>query len=324
MSFDILVTAPRFEAPGMALLEGAGCKVRLLSRDGAREEMEALLATHRLDGVISRFIPISGTAMARCASLRVISRAAAGYDIIDVKAATERGIVVTAAQGANAQSVAEFAIGLMLSLARDIPMHDAANKAGVWDRTRQGIELHGLTLGLVGLGRIARIVARIADAIGLRVLAWTPRIAAAGDIAPAEAAPSLEDMLARSDIVSLHAPLTEATRGMIGAAALARMKPGAMLVNTGRGGLVDEAALAAALRAGHLRGAALDVRAVEPSPAETVLTGVPNLILTPHMGAATTIARAATARVAARNLLDVLLGRKLEPGACLNPEVLLG
>jgi D-3-phosphoglycerate dehydrogenase len=322
MPFDILVTAPRLEPAGTALLEEAGCRVTFVSAEGGRAEMERLLATRRFDGVISRFLPITGAAMASCPALRVISRAAAGYDIIDVAAATARGIPVTTAAGANAQSVAEFTIGLMLALARDIPAHDRATAAGGWDRARLGLELHGRRLALVGYGAIARRVAAIAAAIGMRVAAWSPRLAEAGDIAPVERAASLHALLAGAEVVSLHAPQSEASRGMIGAAELALLAPEALLVNTARGGLVDEAALAAALREGRLRGAALDVRPAEPPPAATPLTGTPNLLLTPHMGAATTVARGATARAAAANLLDVLLGRPLRDGACVNPEAL--
>jgi D-3-phosphoglycerate dehydrogenase len=322
MSYDILVTAPRLEPAGADMLEEAGCRLDFVSFEGGRAEMEAKLAAKRYDGVISRFVPISAAAMDSCPSLRVISRAAAGHDNVDLAAATARGIAVLIAVGANAQSVAEFTIGLMLAAARDIPRHDALTQKGGWVKSPLGIELHGRTLGLVGYGRIAQGVARIALAIGMRVVAWSPRLHQAGDISPVECAPSLGALLDRADVLSLHAPLTEASRHMIGAAELARLGPEAILVNAGRGGLVDEVALAEALRAGRIRGAAVDVRPVEPPPAETVLTGVPNLILTPHIGATTTVARAATARAAATHLLDVLLGRRLPPDACVNPEAL--
>ena len=325
MSHRILVTAPRLEDAGRALLEDAGCRLDFVPVEQARAVMERMLAATPYDGVLSRFVPISGAAMASCPSLRVISRAAAGTDIIDVPAATARRIAVLRADGANAQSVAEFTIGLILACARDIPRHDAATRAGGWERSRLGLELHGKTLGLVGYGRIAQGVARIALAMGMRVAAWTPRLAASGqDIAPVEAAASLHDLLRRSDVLSLHAPLTAGTAGLIGAAELALLGPEAILVNTARGGQVEEAALAEALRAGRLRAAAVDVRPSEPPPSRTVLSDVPNLILTPHMGAATTVARAATARMAAAQLLDVLAGRRPPPGACVNPEVLAG
>lgn len=322
MPFDILVTAPTLEPAGRALLEQAGCTLDFVPLEDNRAEVPRRLAARRYDGVISRFVPIPGAAMAACPSLRVISRAAAGYDAIDVAAATAQGIAVLTAVGANAQSVAEYTIGLILACARDIPRHDRTTQQGGWERTRLGIELHGRTLGLVGYGPIAQAVARIALAIGMRVLAWTPRLAQrAGDIAPVEAATSLQDLLERADVVSLHAALNDSSRGLIGAAELALLRPEAMLVNTARAGLVDEPALAAALREGRLRAAALDVRPIEPPTPDLALGEVPNLILTPHMGAATSISRGATARAAATHLLDVLLGRPLPPGVCVNPEV---
>jgi D-3-phosphoglycerate dehydrogenase / 2-oxoglutarate reductase len=324
MAKAILITAPRLEQAGRDLLDAAGCRLDFVPLEDARATMERMLAATRYDAVLSRFVPISAAAMASCPSLRVISRAAAGHDIIDVPAATARGIAVLTASGANAQSVAEFTIGLILACARDIPRHDTTTRGGGWERSRLGLELHGRCLGLVGYGRIARGVARIALALGMRVAAWTPRIMKAGDIAPVEAVADLHDLLRRADVLSLHAPLTAGTAGLIGAAELALLGPEAILVNTARGGQVDEAALAGALRAGRLRAAAIDVRPAEPPPAQTVLSDVPNLILTPHMGAATTVARAATARMAAAQLLDVLAGRPLPPGACVNPEALRG
>jgi D-3-phosphoglycerate dehydrogenase len=324
MSFHILITAPQLEAAGRAPLDDAGCRLDFVAPAGARAVMERMLASNAYDGVLSRFIPISGEAIASCPSLRVISRAAAGYDVIDVAAATARGIPVLTAMGANAQSVAEYTIGLIIAAARNIPRHDRATQDGGWERATLGLELQGRTLGLLGYGRIARGVARIALAIGMRVVAWSPSLAQAGDIAPVECAASVPDLLERAEILSLHAPLHAGTRAIIDAAALARLGPGGILVNTARGGLIDETALAAALREGRLRAAALDVRPSEPPPAETPLSGVPNLILTPHMGAATTVARAATARAAATQMLDVLRGRPLPAGACVNPQALAG
>jgi len=322
MAFRILVTAARLEAAGLDQLTAAGCRVDFLSKDGARQEMEAMLAATPYDGVLSRAIPITDAAMASCPGLRVISRAAVGFDIVDIAAATARGIPVLAAVGANAQSVAEFTIGLMLAAARDIPRHDRLTTAGQWERGPLGLELDGRRLALVGYGRIARGVARIAQAIGMQVAAWSPGLHKAGGIAPARRAESLDALVTGAEVLSLHAPLNEASRRMIDARRLALLAPGAILVNTARGGLVDEAAVVDALRSGQLRGAALDVRPSEPPGPELRLGEVPNLIQTPHMGAATTIARSATAKAAAAQLLAVLLGRPLPPEACVNPEVL--
>ncbi|OYW10099.1 MAG: hypothetical protein B7Z53_01675 [Rhodospirillales bacterium 12-71-4] len=323
MSFHILVTAPRLESSGLSLLQAAGCTVDFVSAEGGRAELAAKLATQPVQGVISRFLPIPGEVIAACPTLCCISRAAVGYDLIDVAAATARGIPVVTAVGANAQSVAEYALGLMLAVARNIPYHNAQTHAGGWERTRLGLEMHGRRLGLVGYGRIAQGLARMALALGMKVAAYSPNLARRGDIAPVTQAASLQDLLAQSDVVSLHAPLTPHNRGMIGAAELALLGEEAILVNTGRGGLIDEAALAEALQAGRLWGAGLDVLSTEPPPpGSNPLVGAPRVILSPHMGAATTVARSATALAAANHVLAVLRGEALPADACVNPEVL--
>ncbi len=323
MSFHILVTAPRLEPAGLGLLEAAGCQVDFVSAEGGRAELERKLATQPIQGVISRFLPIHGAAIATCPTLRVISRAAVGYDLIDLPAATARGIPVLTAVGANAQSVAEYSLGLILAVARNIPRHSAATHAGGWERSRLGLELHGRRLGLVGYGRIAQGLARMAFALGMKVTAYSPNLARRGDIAPVTAAPSLHALLAQSDVVSLHAPMSAENRQMIGAAELALLGPEAILVNTARGGLIDEAALAVVLREGRIFGAGLDVLSTEPPPpGGNPLIGVPNLVLSPHMGAATTVARNATAEAAATHLLAVLRGEALPADACVNPQAL--
>ncbi|MBU8539136.1 hydroxyacid dehydrogenase [Falsiroseomonas tokyonensis] len=323
MTFHILVTAARLEQAGLALLQAAGCTVDFVSLEGGRAEMEHKLATTPVQGVISRAIPITGEAMAACPTLRVISRAAVGYDLIDVAGASARGIPVLTAVGANAQSVAEYSLGLILAVARNIPHHDRLTQAGGWDRSRLGIELYGRRLGLVGYGRIAQNLARMALAIGMKVSAYSPNLARRGDISPVSAAPSLHALLAQSDVVSLHAPMNPQNRGMIGAAELALLGKEAILVNTGRGGLIDEAALAEVLRAGRIYGAGLDVLSTEPPPpGGNPLVGCPNTLLSPHMGAATTVARSATAQAATIHALAVLRGEALPSDACVNPEAL--
>lgn len=318
MSFRILVTAPTLEASGRDLLDAAGCEVHLIARAADRADTEAKLAAIPFDAVISRAVPISAAAMASCPSLRVISRAAVGTDIIDIPAATARGITVLAAAGSNARSVAEYTIGLMLAVARHIPAHHARTRAGQWERLPLGLEMHGRTLGLVGYGRIAQNVARIADAMGMRVLAWSPNLAARGAEPPASAVPDLHALVAASDVISLHAPLTETSRGMIGAAEIALFRPETILLNTGRGGLIDEAALATALHEGRLHGAGLDVLSVEPSRPDNPLLAAPRTVLSPHVAAATTVARSATARIAVEQALAALRGEVLPPGAWVN------
>jgi D-3-phosphoglycerate dehydrogenase len=209
-------------------------------------------------------------------------------DNIDVEAATEHGVAVLNAPAGNTISAAELTFALTLACVRRIPAADRSMKAGEWDRkTFTGSELYGKTLGLIGAGRIGGEVARRARAFGMRICAYDPYLAKErAEALEIELCP-LDAVIARADVLSLHVPLTESTAGLIGAEQLARMKRGAVVVNAARGGVIDEEALAAALRSGHLGGAALDVYADEPLPQDHPLRTVPNAVLTPHLGAAT-------------------------------------
>lgn len=241
--------------------------------------------------------------------LRVIGRAGVGVDNIDVEAATERGIVVVNTPGANTIAAAEHTIGLLLAAARNIPAAAASLRRGEWQRSRYvGVELRGKTLGLIGLGRIGVEVARRVQAFEVDVVAHDPFVGV--EIARRmgiELLP-LPELLAISDFVSLHLPLNEQTRGIIGAAELALMKPSAILVNCARGGLVDEAALLAALCEGRLAGAALDVFAEEP-PRHNPLLEHPRVVATPHLGASTREAQIGVSVEVAEQVVAVLEGR---------------
>jgi D-3-phosphoglycerate dehydrogenase / 2-oxoglutarate reductase len=239
--------------------------------------------------------------------LRVVARAGTGLDNIDVAAAKERGVTVLNTPAANAISVAELVFGMLLALERHLV--DAAYdlRAGRWEKTKySGHELHGRTLGLVGFGRIGREVAVRARAFGMTVIAHDPVL----DRWPSEfewvRSRTLDQVLAESDVVSLHLPLTSETRGLVDAARLARMGPQAVLVNCARGGVVDESALHDALAAGRLRGAALDVFAVEPAPPGHPLLSLPNVIATPHLGASTAEAQDRAGVEAAERVIEAL------------------
>jgi glycerate dehydrogenase len=239
---------------------------------------------------------------------------ATGYDVVDVSAAAERGVLVTNVPAYGTDSVAQHVFALLLALTNRVAEHAAAARDGRWSRSgdfslaeQPLLELAGRTLGVVGFGRIGRAVAGIALALQMRVLASAPRL-------PAVAAQDvgfvpLEALLERADVVSLHCPLTAETRGLLDAAALARMKPDALLINTARGGLVDERALEAALRAGTLAGAALDVLESEPPPEDHALLHAPRCIVTPHLAWATRASRARLLRVAVDNVEAFLRGR---------------
>ena len=237
--------------------------------------------------VVRSATKVTAAVISAAPRLRVIARAGTGVDNVDVAAASARGIVVMNAPGANSISVAELAVGLMLSLARHVPAADAAMKKGKWEKKKfVGEELRDKTLGLAGLGRIGQEVARRARAFGMRVVAHDPFIAAqVADDLGVELA-SMDDVFARADYVSLHLPSTPATRSFLNAERLGRAKKGIRIVNTARGDLVDEKALADAIESGQVAGAALDVFEVEPPPDPRLQT-LPQVIATPHIAAST-------------------------------------
>ncbi|MFG1346687.1 hydroxyacid dehydrogenase [Xanthobacter autotrophicus DSM 431] len=252
---------------------------------------------------------VRGALLAAAPRLEVVGRLGVGLDNIDVEACRARGIAVCPATGANDLAVAEYVVCGVMMLLRGAYHASPEVAGGAWPRTRlMGRETSGRTLGLVGFGAIARQAARRAVALGMRVIAHDPFL---NDADPAfaahEARPvALDDLLAQSDAVSLHVPLTAATRGLIGAEALARMRPDAVLVNAARGGVVDEAALAAALRAGRLAGAMLDVFETEPLPGGGPLQGAPNLILTPHIAGVTVESNVRVSHAVAQAVARVL------------------
>ncbi|WP_344088223.1 D-glycerate dehydrogenase [Luedemannella helvata] len=242
--------------------------------------------------------------------LRVAALASAGYDGVDLAAVRAAGVVVSHVPGILQETTADLAFALILMARRRLGAAVDAMRAGGWTDNRMdgflGLDVHGATLGIVGFGQIGQAVARRARGFGMRVHHHGGRSDGEG----LSQRVTLDELLRTSDVVSLHLPLTDATRGLIGAAELALMKPTATLVNTARGGIVDEAALADALRAGRLHSAGLDVMTDEPrrDPADP-LFGVPNLVVLPHVGSATEATRAAMVDLAVRNVLEVLAGR---------------
>jgi D-3-phosphoglycerate dehydrogenase len=268
-------------------------------------------------GSIDALIVRSRTAVSRevlaaaAPRLRVVGRAGAGVDNIDLQAARELGVIVVNAPGASAAAVAELTLGLMLALARRIPLGHGGLLRGEWRKSELlGAQLRDKTLGLIGVGRIGSAVAGLAAALGMRVLGHDPLLSTAAlqarGVQPAE----LDPLLAQSDFVSLHVPLNEQTRGLIDAARLGQIKPGAYLINTARGGVVDEAALLQALESGRLAGVALDVFEHEP-PGATPLLSHPAVVATPHIGAQTVEAQRQAALDIAGEVLAALRGEPL-------------
>jgi len=268
--------------------------------------------THALDGAAALIVrsrtKVTAELLAEAGDLEVIGRAGVGVDNIDMPAATRRGIAVLNAPGGNTYSTAELAFALILAAARKIPQADAGIRQGDWPRkTLRGLELRGRTLGVVGLGRIGTEVAHRARAFGMKVIGHDPYVTSRRAEELGVAMFSLPDMLARADVVTLHVPLTDKNRNLIGQAELASMPEGSILVNAARGGLVDEEALAAALSSGRLAGAGLDVFAVEPPYPDNPLLAAPNLVMTAHLGASTRDAQEAVSREIAVVVRDALL-----------------
>lgn len=282
-----------------------------LHRD--RAALHAALATARA-WVVRNQSPVDARALACAPQLRVVGRLGVGLDNLDLNALRAAGIAATFAPGSNAGSVAEYVLGALLHLARRFGDATPHVRVGGWDRQAfMGRELHGLTLGIVGLGDIGARVARRAQAFGMHLLATDP-VAHGGTAAVMEfgvTLTTLDDLLARADAITLHAPLTPTTRGLIGERTLALMRPGVLLVNTARGALIDEPALAAALASGHVGGAALDVRVTEPPGDPDPLAAAPNLLLTPHVAGVTREANARSSRHVAEDVLRALAGDRV-------------
>jgi phosphoglycerate dehydrogenase-like enzyme len=323
MSWNVLITARTMNEVGhsaLELLKQAGLRLVIPPRPGPLPVAELQPQLPGIDAVLASMDKFTADVLqsAEAKSLKVISRWGVGYDAIDVPAATRQGVVVAYTPGLLNETVADFAFAQLLSIARRVHIGYSAMSAGRWEGA-WGHDVHGKTLGIVGCGRIGLAVARRAAGFNMRLLAH--------DIAPsAEAAKlgvtfvSLDELLRESDFISLHAALTALNRGLIGAAQLQQMKRTAYLINTARGALVDEAALAQALRDGRIAGAALDTFTVEPLPAENPLRGVPNLLLTPHLAS---FARETGERVslaAAQAIVDLSQGRP--PQWVVDPAVL--
>ncbi len=259
--------------------------------------------------VVRSATKVTAELIARADRMKVVGRAGTGVDNVDVPAATRRGIVVCNAAGSNSLSAAEHAIALLVSQARNIPQAHASLVQGRWERSKfGGVEVTGKTLGLVGFGRIGQMVAERAKGLGLNVVAYDPLVAEGRyRELGVEKADSPEDLYAVSDFISLHLASTPETRGFVGAAAFAAMKPGARLINAARGDVVDQDALVEALTSGHLGGAGIDVFPTEPVT-ESPLFGLPGVVVTPHLGASTEEAQDRAGVVVAEQVVAALTG----------------
>ena len=241
--------------------------------------------------------------------LRVVGRAGTGVDNIDVDAATRRGIIVVNAPASNNIAVAELTIGLILGLARQIPQAHASLQSGKWERTKySGWEVRGKTLGLIGLGRIGSEVAHRARGLEMSVLAFDPVVSFDRAEQIGVELVTMDELVQRSDVISIHVPITDGTRNLFSAARIAQMKPGAFLLNASRGGIIDEAALVEAINAGKLGGAALDVYNVEPPPADSPILHHPKILTVPHIGASTAEAQTSAGTEVAEGVATAIAG----------------
>jgi phosphoglycerate dehydrogenase-like enzyme len=317
------VTWPDFDAddPGVGgYLRANGARVELAPKRGNRSSRELAQLLGDAHAAIVSTDPFDARVFASAPRLRAIARVGVGVDSIDLDAATRAGVVVTTTPGANESTTADHTLGLMLAVLRRIPEQDASIRRGEWLRTGPHLawDLAGATVGLVGFGAIGQLVARRLLGFGTSILVSDP-VPPAGELESVVEHVELEELLRRADVVSLHAPLSAASRHLIGAHELGLMRPHAILVNTARGGLVDEAALVDALEAGRLRAAGLDVFEHEP-PHSSRLKRLVNVVLTPHTGGVSERSVAEMTHRACRAVIEVLNGRV--PEGVVNPQVI--
>ena len=301
-----VLVADELSPQGLEILKGA---------EGVEVEVKTGLKPEELASVIGQYhalIVRSSTRVTvevieRAERLKVIGRAGAGVDNIDVEAATKKGIVVMNTPGGNSMAAAEHTIGLLLAIARNIPQANASMKAGRWEKKRfVGVEVQGKTLGVIGLGNIGRIVAAKAQGLGMVVIAYDPYISQEMAAQKGIELVDLDELFRRSDFVTVHVPKTKETEGMIDRGAISKMKDGVMIINCARGGIVDEEALAEACRSGKVRAAAVDVFVQEPPPADHPLLQLDNVVCTPHLGASTSEAQLNVARAIAQQVVEFL------------------
>jgi phosphoglycerate dehydrogenase-like enzyme len=322
MSWKVLITARTLTEVGqeaVSILRSAGCDLTIPPRFGPypAEELQPLLAGH--DAVFASMDKFTAGVLQspEAARLKIISRWGVGYDAIDVRTATSQGVVIAYTPGFLNETVADFAFALLLSAARKIHIGHQNMSRGEW-KPAWGNDVFGKTLGIVGCGRIGQAMAKRATGFNMRLLGYDIRLDPNAQKLGLSFVP-LETLLAESDFVSLHSALTPENRGLIGEAQLRKMKPSAYLINTARGALVDESALARALHEGWIAGAALDAFTVEPLVADHPLHSAPNVLLTPHLASFARETGERVSTTAAQAIVDLMRGRK--PQFVVNPDV---
>lgn len=318
----VLVTAPNVSERAQGILREAGADLAFMKLPISEQDFLSAFAEHNVAAVLLRGSPpLNAKVIAAAKDLKIISKHGVGIDSVDVAAATKHGVAVMMANGGNADAVAEHTLTLMLALVREIPRFQSGLAKGVWkDLDYHVRDFSERSVGIVGYGQIGRRAARLAAACGAQVVihSRSPVDPPAGLSWEGD----LDRLLQQVDIVSLHCPLTEKTRGMIGERELKLMKQGAIVINTARGPVIDEPALIAALHSGHLGGAGLDTFAKEPLSKESALLTMPNVICTPHIASSTTGSMKQLGTIASNNIVSWLRGEVYDAQNFVNPEVM--
>jgi D-3-phosphoglycerate dehydrogenase len=317
-AFNVLITDASIRPEGIEMLEAVASLTVLQSYT---PEAGIIEAAREADAILARAAVISEAVIQAAPKLKIVSRHGVGVDNVDVAACTRQGVLVSITDDANSEAVSEYAFGLLLAVARKVAQANAHIRAGQWNRDLFiGLELYGKVLGIIGLGRIGSRLGRHAAGFDMEVLAYDPYVDANAAQAAGIALVDLETLLRRADFISLHMPLTDETRHLIGPAELALMKSSAILVNTARGGLIDEAALYETLLNKRIAGAALDVFETEPLSQGNRLATLDNLLCSPHVAGQTEESLLRMSVDAAENILRVFRGET--PLGIVNPEVL--
>ena len=320
--FNVIMTAPRLAEPAVAVLEEAGCAIHYMPPYPSAEAVAQLAGAIQADAILTRQGPVTAAAMDASQRLRIVARHGVGVDDVDLAAAAARNILVTRAPGSNTLAVAEHTLAVILALAKDLkPLTDSI-AAGAWrGAATKVLDIAGLKLGLLGFGAIGQAVATLARPFGMQVTAYSPTTPDTLFQSIRRAA-NLPDLLADSRILSVHCPYTPQTHHLVDAAALAAMPPGSFIINTARGGIVDEDALLTALDSGHIAGAALDVFETEPPPQNHPLRRHPRVIVTPHVSGVTDNSLVNMGLMAAECIAAALTGGIVRPERIVRPGAL--
>ncbi|MFJ3485456.1 hydroxyacid dehydrogenase [Pseudomonas sp. NPDC090202] len=323
MTRKILLTGPALAPDAMSHAANLDIQIIPTTPYLPADALVKIISDEQPDAIIVRQGKLTREMIQASSNLKAIAKHGVGYDTIDIQAAADKGVPVTIAVGANAQSVAEHAFALMFSVARQTALLDSRMRGGHWDKaTANGIELFGKTLGLVGLGSIGGILMDLVAPLQMKVKVFDPYLKTLPERSYVERETDFDRLVESSDIISLHCPLTEQNRNLFGAGQFNRMRPNSILINTARGELIDTQALIDALKHQRIAGAGLDTFNPEPPAADSELWSLPNLVATPHVGANTSESRDRVGLVAVQQIVKVWEGEPLDPRCVVNRQLL--